>query len=685
MSSAYYNGTYHYFTNRNGSQDPTIYIKPGINETLNITGTTEGISKELSDTFVDLSNSTVTNYTDPTSDNTQPAELGSKSIRGFGTTVFTTVPGYENTLGDEEGGSVYYELSGSTWTYQGHLLPQISCAGTSPDGVEIDYYKVGTNEIFVQNRRLGGYGIMENSGSGWVDVTKAGDFLGDVTSISCYIDYAFLVIGTTSTLSIFPKGVTTPGVWNVSDIITSDSVEGNLGFVTNNSTRVYALSSTATESFVNVFDFSGTLITRYELLQADTSFGKYISCNDDYVVISTDKEVYVFDATTNKFVTSFKAKTDETIEGVAIQRDSLLNSTIVFLGVDSLGNGKVYFVYDLILQDQSTYSVSVEVPTSTNYSLAIVSSYVFVGNWNNDSNSGLLQSFTFDTQTLNFNTDTLDITADSLTISHRTGTTVESTLKDYKLAIPQPDNPVGGSLNTYSMAANQIVGNTIYSSTLKGSTVEATTLKTNLIEDATKVDIDIASTNKFSVNATSTDVENVLNVNDTTDSTSTTTGSVIVDGGVGVAKKLFANSISAVNVPHYNIVSTVTQSIPNATGTRVNGYFNSLVSSFGITNTAGVFTVPEDGIYNITYSIYWDTTVAGTYRLVWIRKNTSFLQGYGHSRSANISDLVLTGSVNLKMDAGDNVDIIVQHNAGSPIDLVNSVPLQGGFSICKIL
>ena len=107
----------------------------------------------------------------------------------------------------------------------------------------------------------------------------------------------------------------------------------------------------------------------------------------------------------------------------------------------------------------------------------------------------------------------------------------------------------------------------------------------------------------------------IVNVNLTTESTATTNGALIVDGGMGLAKNLYVGGNIHENVIRCLSIKATTQSIANATNEAIHTW-TTLESSSGWTeNTAGAGTpywkVPINGVYLVTADINWTSNATG--------------------------------------------------------------------------
>lgn len=159
----------------------------------------------------------------------------------------------------------------------------------------------------------------------------------------------------------------------------------------------------------------------------------------------------------------------------------------------------------------------------------------------------------------------------------------------------------------------------------------------------------------------------------TTDSSSTSTGAVIVSGGVGIAKKLYAGDNIIANGAS-NVCNAGFQTqyavCDNAGGTiTVSSGSDTLLtwsnrSLVGITYSSGTFTCPKAGIYLCTASMHWGAPTAVCY--MYFYKNASNAIQYGCTQipANGTSCFNWTTTATIKCAVNDTIGFYVNQQSG---------------------
>ena len=189
MSNAFHYGSNHIFTNRNGSQESSITLKAGLNETLvidgDIAGDAAGITFEGNEDFLDPLVS-FDNYEYPSvlvADTFGNPEMG-KAVRIDGNNLIVNIPNYENLAATEEAGFLYWTKSGTTWTYQAKYQCNLFCGSSVPDSETILDFN---GNLMVQGDAAGNrLGVMELSGGVFTDASTS-DSTGYLPSLGNFV------------------------------------------------------------------------------------------------------------------------------------------------------------------------------------------------------------------------------------------------------------------------------------------------------------------------------------------------------------------------------------------------------------------------------------------------------------------------------------------------------------------
>lgn len=165
---------------------------------------------------------------------------------------------------------------------------------------------------------------------------------------------------------------------------------------------------------------------------------------------------------------------------------------------------------------------------------------------------------------------------------------------------------------------------------------------------------------------------------DTTDATSTITGSLKTAGGLGVAKSLYTNSIITSNNAYARIVSTGAQSIPNNTQTSLNNNYWGTVSISGDSSnpltyvaSTGVWTVGITGIYTISFNMIFSGNNTGI-RAIIIPSGSSNL-AYINLTSTQNDRCGISSSVTHQLASGATFVIQVYQSSGGNLAMDTGV------------
>lgn len=127
-------------------------------------------------------------------------------------------------------------------------------------------------------------------------------------------------------------------------------------------------------------------------------------------------------------------------------------------------------------------------------------------------------------------------------------------------------------------------------------------------------------------------------------------------------------------------VQTSTISVPDSTYTGVT--YTTTTLTGGVTHSAGVFTVPVAGLYQVTAQLNWATGATGTFREVDIDRSQnsgSTWSTLGLQRSYNSAATTAyeVATVTLDCNAGDQIRVRAYQNSGSTITVSGAtVPIR---------
>lgn len=143
-----------------------------------------------------------------------------------------------------------------------------------------------------------------------------------------------------------------------------------------------------------------------------------------------------------------------------------------------------------------------------------------------------------------------------------------------------------------------------------------------------------------------------------------------------------------IDIPHYFVEARTPSSQTVASGSlvKVNGYFDNLLSSSGITRTGGDYEVPSSGIYQISYSIIWGNDVLDKERIAFLTFNdvTNRRILFSWKQPSDNGQIGNNASGSFYLEASDTVQLYCVQDSGNPLDLVTSTNNYGYFSITKI-
>lgn len=174
-------------------------------------------------------------------------------------------------------------------------------------------------------------------------------------------------------------------------------------------------------------------------------------------------------------------------------------------------------------------------------------------------------------------------------------------------------------------------------------------------------------------------------VSDNTASTSTTTGALVVNGGVGIGENINCSNITRTNRGYGYVFGSGTQSIPNNTNTTLNSYWNSAVVVNGpITFSSGVFTVSKTGMYLITTNVRILNNTTGN-RDIFIVVNDASNPLYGWESQPGYSFInSLATSAAILLTSGQNIRIKIYQNSGGALSMDTFFNFRGYFSITEL-
>jgi hypothetical protein len=165
----------------------------------------------------------------------------------------------------------------------------------------------------------------------------------------------------------------------------------------------------------------------------------------------------------------------------------------------------------------------------------------------------------------------------------------------------------------------------------------------------------------------------LLNSSATTQSTSTSTGAITTNGGVGIAKDVHIGGELFVSSQPYGFAystSAGTQGIGATVLTLINGYGTNDVNG-GMTYSSGVFTVPTTGIYAISGNCRCSITASVQNILIEFNTASSRLARTEFGSGARAINNVIEMSLSWigELTASDTVQMdIYSQSAGATVD-----------------
>lgn len=128
------------------------------------------------------------------------------------------------------------------------------------------------------------------------------------------------------------------------------------------------------------------------------------------------------------------------------------------------------------------------------------------------------------------------------------------------------------------------------------------------------------------------------------------------------------NEINGGIKPCGSAESNVSQSVPASTTTRITFQVTNFVVA-SVTHSAGVFTLPVDGIYFVYARTRLPSSASGS-RSLQIRKNNlrvaEFVTCFTSQDNSN------TGGVLVQASAGDTIDMALYQNSGAAMNVLST-------------
>ena len=172
---------------------------------------------------------------------------------------------------------------------------------------------------------------------------------------------------------------------------------------------------------------------------------------------------------------------------------------------------------------------------------------------------------------------------------------------------------------------------------------------------------------------TTLDTSGAVNLNLVTDSTSSTSGALIVDGGVGIAKKLYVGTDLDVdgttNLDVVDIDGAVDMASTLAVAGVLTGASLDISGDIDIDGTANLDIVDIDGAVNIAA----DTTIASTNKIIF-NDASQFI----HAPSATVLDLAATDEIELTATL---VDVVGNFTNSGTIVSAGKITADAGIDI----
>lgn len=162
-------------------------------------------------------------------------------------------------------------------------------------------------------------------------------------------------------------------------------------------------------------------------------------------------------------------------------------------------------------------------------------------------------------------------------------------------------------------------------------------------------------------NAGNQTISDTIQMLNTTNSSSTSTGTLVINGGLGVAEDVYASQFFGdffglqASGHYYTANATLDQTIPSNTSTAI--LFGNPISNAGITYSSGIFTVHVAGIYTISASVLVSavTSVGINRMLIGVNGNSGGnSQGTCQPNATGISPFYSL-SMNIYLNNGDTV------------------------------
>ncbi len=178
----------------------------------------------------------------------------------------------------------------------------------------------------------------------------------------------------------------------------------------------------------------------------------------------------------------------------------------------------------------------------------------------------------------------------------------------------------------------------------------------------------------MSISSTNLNVPSA-NITDNTNSTSTSTGALVITGGLGIGGSTYSNNISN-TVPNYGSLFISSKSIPNNALTNFYTSATGQVSFLSgiITQLTNSLRSQQTGIFNITSRVIFDSNATGVRYLI-LSLSTSDISTLIQSPTISAvsgSETSIYYSITLRMTGSSTVSLSVFQNSGGNLNITNS-------------